>query len=140
MLKQLGLLWLLTLFTYANHVHWLGDYDKALEKAQQEHKPLLVLVVKKDAKLCNTILHKQFMNHCYIDTINNKMVAVMVTYGGKTSYPIEMYYTTVFPSLFFVDTQTEMFMSEPLYGEQISQKVLLQYFQPWMLKTKSQQH
>ena len=130
MLRQLCLLWLLTLFTYANHVHWLGDYDKALHQAFKEHKPLLVLVVKKDSKICNIILHTQFMNHSYIDTINEKFIAVMVTYEGRTSYPIEMYYTTVFPSLFFVDTQTETFMRKPMYGEQISQKVLLQYFQP----------
>jgi len=136
MLRQLCLLWLLTLSTYANHVHWLGDYDKALQLALKDHKPLLVLVVKKDSKLCKTILHKQFMNQSYIDTINEKFISVMVTYEGRTSYPIEMYYTTVFPSLFFVDTQTEMFMREPLYGEQISQKVLLQYFQPYLLKTK----
>ena len=130
MLRQLWLLWLFTLFTYANHVHWLGDYDNALQLAHTEHKPLLVLVVKKDSKLCNTILHKEFMNHCYIDTINEKFIAVMVTYEGRTSYPIEMYYTTVFPSLFFVDTENETFMREPIYGEKISQKVLLQYFQP----------
>ena len=138
MFRQLCLLWLLTLFTYANHVHWLGDYDKALQKAQKEHKPLLVLVVKKDVKLCNTILHRQFMHHRYIDTINNKMIAVIVTYEGQISYPIEMYYTTTFPTLFFVDTPTEMFMREPLYGEQISQQALLQYFQPSSAKTKSQ--
>jgi len=130
MFKQLCLLWLLTLFTYANHVHWLGDYDKALQQALKEHKPLLVLVVKKDVKLCNITLHKQFMHHSYIDTINEKFIAVMVTYEGRTSYPIEMYYTTVFPSLFFVDTKNETFMRKPMYGEQISQKVLLQYFQP----------
>ena len=124
MLKQLCLLWLLTLFTYANHVHWLGDYDKALQQALKDHKPLLVLVVKKDSKLCKSILHKQFMHHSYIDTINEKFISVMVTYEGRTSYPIEMYYTTVFPSLFFVDTQTEMFMREPLYGEQIKSDIL----------------
>ena len=124
MLRQLWLLWLLTLFIYANHVHWLGDYDKALQQALTEHKPLLVFVVKKKTKLCNTIVQQHFMNHPYIDTINAKMIAVMVTYEGKTSYPIEMYYTTTFPTLFFVDTQTEMFMSEPLYGEQISTATL----------------
>jgi len=136
MFRQLCLLWLLTLFTYANHVHWLGDYDKALQLALNEHKPLLVLVVKKDSKLCKTILQQQFMNHSYVDTINENFISVIVTYNERTSYPIEMYYTTEFPTLFFVDTQTEMFMREPLYGEQISQKVLLQYFQPYLLKTK----
>ena len=140
MLRQLILFWLLTLATYANHVHWMGDYDKALQLAHKENKPLVVLVVKKDSKMCNKILHQQFMNQPYIDTINDKMIAVMVTYEGKLSYPIEMYYTTVFPTLFLVDTKSEMFMREPLYGEQISQKSLLQYFQPYLSKTKSPQH
>ena len=140
MLRQLILCWLLTLTTYANHVHWMGNYDKALQLAHKEDKPLVVLVVKKDSKMCNKILHQQFMDHPYIDTINDTMIAVMVTYEGKLSYPIEMYYTTIFPTLFLVDTKTETFMKKPLYGEQISQKVLLQYFQPSVSTTKSPQH
>jgi hypothetical protein len=128
MLRQLGLLWLLTLFTYANHIHWLGDYDTALKLAQKESKPLLVLVIKHKDPLSNTIIKKHFMNHDYVDKINQKMIAVIVTYEGRSSYPIEMYYTRVFPTLFCVDTKTETFMREPLYGEQISHKVLLQYF------------
>ena len=124
MLRQLILCWLLTLATYANHVHWMGDYDKALQLAHKEDKPLVVLVVKKDSKMCNKILYQQFMNHPYIDTINDTMIAVMVTYEGKLSYPIEMYYTTVFPTLFLVDTKSEMFISEPLYGEEIKDNML----------------
>jgi len=124
MLRQLGLLWLLTLFTYANHVHWLGDYDTALKLAHKESKPLLVLVIKHKDLLSHTIIKKHFMNHDYVDKINQKMIAVIVTYEGRSSYPIEMYYTRVFPTLFFVNTQTETFMREPLYGEQIKSDVL----------------
>ncbi len=123
-LKYFLLLWLLPLWLLANHVHWLGDYNKALQLAHKEEKPLLVLVVKKDSKICNKILYQQFMNQPYIDTINKKMIAVMVTYEGKRSYPIEMYYTTIFPALFFVDTQTETFLHEPLYGEKIKNNML----------------
>ena len=68
------------------------------------------------------------MNHPYIDTINKKMIAVIVTYEGQLSYPVEMYYTTVFPTLFLVDTKTEMFMSEPLYGEGIEASTISQIF------------
>ena len=123
MLRQLGLLWLLTLFTYANHVHWLGDYDTALQLAHKESKPLLVLVIKHKDSLSHTIIKKHFMNHDYVDKINQKMIAVIVTYEGRSSYPIEMYYTCVFPTLFFVDTKTETFMREPLYGEQIKRDI-----------------
>ncbi len=123
-LKYFLLLWLLPLWLLANHVHWMGDYDKALQLAHKQNKPLVVLVVKKDSKMCNKILHQQFMNHPYIDTINNTMMAVIVTYEGKLSYPIEMYYTTIFPTLFFVDTKREIFMYEPLYGEGIENNIL----------------
>jgi len=124
MLRPLGLLWLLTFCTYANHVHWLGEYDTALQLAHKESKPLLVLVIKHKDPLSHTIVKEHFMNHDYVDKINQKMIAVIVTYEGRSSYPIEMYYTRVFPTLFFVDTKTEMFMREPLYGEQIKSDIL----------------
>jgi hypothetical protein len=33
-----------------------------------------------------------------------------------------MYYTTVFPTLFFVDAQRELFLEKPLYGDEINRK------------------
>jgi len=121
---KLLLLWLLPFIASANHVHWLGNYDTALQKAHQEHKMLLVLVVKKDSSLCNTIIKERFMDQTYIDQINQKTVPVIVTYEGVSNYPVELYYTTVFPALFFVDSKTEMFMKEPLHGNKITNKVL----------------
>ena len=139
-LKYLLLLWLLPFFVLADHVHWLGNYNTALQLAQIEHKPLLVLLVKKDDKTSTKIIQNSFMSQPYIHKINQKMVPVIVMYEGKASYPVEMYYTTIFPTLFLVDTRSETFMKEPLYGEQISQKALLQYFQPCLSKTGSPQH
>jgi hypothetical protein len=40
-------------------------------------------------------------------------------YEGRESYPIEMFYSRSFPTLFFVDSQTERFLSEPLCGKSI---------------------
>ena len=139
-LKYLLLLWLLPLFLLGNHVHWLGDYNTALELAKKEHKPLLVLLVKKSDKSSSKIIQNSFMNQSYIKRINQKTIPVIITYEGRVNYPIEMYYTTTFPTLFLVDTKTETFMKEPLYGNQILPKVLLQYFQPYLPKTKSLQH
>ena len=124
-LPKFILLWLLfPLVGFANHVQWLGDYDKALQKAHNEDKPLLVLVVKHKDPLSNKIIKDQFMNHAYVDVINQKMVPVIVTYEGRLSYPIEMYYTRVFPALFFVDSSREIFFREPLYGEEIEARIL----------------
>ena len=122
MLKQLLkylLLWLLPLFVSADFVNWLGNYDVAHQKALKEHKPLLVLVVKKNDPLSSQIIKNSFMNMSYVNVINKNMVPVIVTYEGALSYPIEMYYTTVFPTLFFVDSSKETFLREPLYGDEI---------------------
>jgi len=139
-LKCIFLLFLLPLLVSADHVHWLGDYSSALKLAQKEHKPLLVLLVKKSDISSSKIIQKSFMNRPYVKEINQKTIPVIVTYESRVSYPVEMYYTTVFPTLFLVDTKTETFMKEPLYGEQILSKSLLQYFQPCLSKTKLPQH
>ena len=117
-------LWLFPLILSANFVHWLGDYDTAHQKAIREHKPLMVLVVGKDPLPSNKIIHSVFMNKPYVEKINEKMVAVIVSYEGSKSYPVEMYYTTVFPTLFFVDSTKELFLREPLYGKEITPEIL----------------
>ncbi len=113
------ILWLLPLLVSANFVNWLGNYDAAHQKALKVHKPLLVLVIKKSDPLSSQIIKNTFMDQDYVDAINSKMVPVIVTYEGALSYPIEMYYTTVFPTLFFVDSGRETFLREPLYGMEI---------------------
>jgi len=135
-LRHLLILWLFPLLLFANHVHWLGDYDYALKLAKKEHKPLLVLVARKSDTSSSKIIQNSFMNQSYIEIINDKMVAVMVTYEGGLSYPVEMYYTTVFPAFFLVDAKREVFLKEPLYGKQILHKTLLHYFQSCLSKAK----
>jgi len=122
------ILWLLPLLLSANFVNWLGNYDLAHQKALKENKPLLVLVVKKNDPLSSKIIKNSFMNKKYVDVINNTMVPVIVTYEGILSYPIEMYYTTTFPALFFVDSSKEIFLREPLYGEDITKKAIEKMF------------
>jgi hypothetical protein len=121
------LLWLLPLFLHANFVNWLGNYDVAHQKALKENKPLLVLVVKKNDPLSSEIIKNSFMNKKYVDLINQSMVPVIVTYEGVLSYPVEMYYTTVFPTLFFVNSEKELLYKRPLYGKEISKKHIAKY-------------
>jgi len=65
---------------------------------------MMVLLVKKDCKCCNEV-----------DALNEKYVAVIVTYEGRLTYPIELFYSTTFPTLFFVDSKDESFLREPIY-------------------------
>jgi len=106
-MRTLLFLLLLMSFGNANHVSWLGNYDKALAKAKKEQKPMMVLLVKKECKRCNEVLIKYFTNRDYVDELNENYIAVMVTYEGKVSYPIELFYATTFPTLFFVSSEDE---------------------------------
>ena len=115
-------LFLLTLFVNADHIRWLGNYDKALQKAHKEHKPLMVLLVKKKCPSCNDVIKDVFMKQEYVKLLNQKFVSVIVTYEGRESYPIEMFYSRIFPTLFLVSSQTETFLAKPLYGESIRVK------------------
>jgi len=103
-MRTLLFLLLFVSFGNANHVSWLGDYDKALQIAHKEKKPMMVLLVKKDCKRCNEV-----------DALNEKYVAVIVTYEGRLTCPIELFYSTTFPTLFFVDSKDESFLREPIY-------------------------
>ena len=123
MVRVLFLL-LFPLLLFSNHLHWQGDYDKALHQAKKEKKPLLVLVVKADEPLCNEIIKNFFMNQPYIADFNQKSIAVMVRYEGSLSYPVELYYTTSFPTLFLVDSQHETFLHDPLYDQNITVEAL----------------
>jgi len=122
------LILVLPLVAFASHIHWLGRYDAALQKAVSEHKPLLVLVVKREDR-SNQIIQKALMNRSYIADLDHHFVSVIVTYEGEQSYPIEMYYTTVFPTLFFVDSSKELFLTKPLYGTEIQADTLAKILQ-----------
>jgi len=122
MIKMLFTLFFFTLAINADHVHWMGNYDKALQKAHKEHKALMVLLVKKECSFCNDVIKDSFMGREYVKHLNQKFVSVIVTYEGRESYPIEMFYSTSFPTLFFVSSQTETFLAKPLYGESIRVK------------------
>jgi len=103
----------------AEHVHWLGDYKKAHQKALREEKMLLVLVAEPNSPKTASLLKTVFMDRPYIDKINKRVVAVIVYSGSQSSYPVEMYYTRAFPTLFFVDPRQELFLAPPLYAQAI---------------------
>ena len=124
MRKILLIVWFFTIFINAEHIRWMGNYDKALQKAHKEHKPLMVLLVKKECPSCNDVIKDSFMGQEYVKLLNQKFVSVIVTYEGRESYPIELFYSTNFPTLFFVNSQTETFLAKPLYGEMIDENTI----------------
>jgi len=127
-MKKLLVLLLIISKIHSNSISWLGSYDKALEIAKKEHKPIMVLLVKKNSNRCNEIIVKYLMNHKYINKLNSKYISVIITFEGRLSYPIELFYSNIFPTLFFIDSKTENFLYPPLYDKEIKNLGLIQRF------------
>ena len=98
-----------------NNISWHGSYDKALEIAHKEKKNMMLFISSSKDSNSNEILRKYFMNQNYIDYLNKNFINVLISVEHKTSYPIELFYTTSFPSIFFVAYKDESFLTHPIY-------------------------
>jgi len=106
----------------AEHIAWQGDFDKAHKSALKENKLLMVLLLQKDDIRSKELISTAFTNKEYINLINAKFISVIVTKGQKGSYPIEMLYTSTYPTLFFLN-HNELFICKPLQGEITPQRL-----------------
>ena len=115
MYKILLILILLLSNLSSNNISWYNSYDKALEIAQKEKKNLMLFIVSTKDNNSREILKKYFQNQNYIEYLNTNFINVLITVEHKTSYPIELFYTTNFPSIFFVSYKDESFLTHPIY-------------------------
>ena len=68
--------------------------------AQQEKKNLMLFIASTKDDNSKEILKNYFQNQNYIEYLNTNFINVLITVEHKTSYPIELFYTTNFPSIF----------------------------------------
>lgn len=115
MYKIILLLILLLSNLSSNNISWYSSYDKALEIAQKEKKNMMLFIASSKDKNSNKILRKYFQNQEYINYLNTNFINVLITVEYKTSYPIELFYTRNFPSIFFVAYKDESFLTHPIY-------------------------
>jgi thioredoxin-related protein len=100
----------------ASHIKWNWDYEKALIKAKKENKSMMIVVRKDNCIECQKMFEITFKNQAYLEQINKEFICVIVTYENKNSYPIEMFYTLIFPAVFFINSKDESFSKLPLFG------------------------
>ncbi len=115
-MKQILVIFFIISITFADNVRWQGDYDKALQQAKEEKKVLMVLLVKDDCQECRDMIKDIFMDKPYIEKLNKNTVAVIINIDNKYSFPIEMYWSNRYPTLFFVNSSNEIFIDKPLYN------------------------
>lgn len=112
-MKNIVIILFMVISLFASQISWYGDYDKALNQARKEHKNLMVLLIRDNSKTAKSVLKRVFMNQAYIKQISKNFISVIVIYK-KSVYPIEMFYTTNFPRLFFVSSDDELFLDDSI--------------------------
>ena len=115
MFKILLILILLLSNLFSNNISWYHSYEKALITAQKEKKNLMLFIASTKSYNSNEILKQYFLNQDYVEYINKNFISVLITIEHKTSYPIELFYTTSFPSIFFASHKDESYLTHPIY-------------------------
>ena len=115
MFKILLILILLLSNLFSNNISWYHSYEKALITAQKEKKNLMLFIASTKSYNSNEILKQYFLNQDYVEYINKNFISVLITVEHKTSYPIELFYTTSFPSIFFASYKDESYLTHPIY-------------------------
>ncbi len=110
-------LFLLTTSLFASSsIKWHGDYTKALLSAKKQNKNIMLFLQEKDCAECKKMLKTTLYNQNYITKINDSYISIIVQREDKISYPIELFYTLTYPTVFFINTKDESFLTNPLYG------------------------
>ena len=113
-MKQIFIILFAISMVYANHIKWHGNYEKALKEAREQNKVLMVLLIKNNCQKCKDLVKDIFINKPYIYELNHNVISVIVNIDNKHSFPIEMYWSNEYPTLFFVNSQNEIFIHKPL--------------------------
>ncbi len=116
-MSKLFIIFLMVVSLYGSALQWYGDYDTALEKAKEQQKILMVLLINNDSKRSGEMVYKLFTDQPYIKKLKKEVVAVIVNNESKASYPREMYWTNRYPTLFFVNSKSEIFLLQPIYND-----------------------
>lgn len=76
----------------------------------------MLFLQEKDCSECKKMLKTTLYNQKYIKEINDSYISIIVQREDKISYPIELFYTLTYPTIFFINTEDESFLIKPIYG------------------------
>ena len=108
---------------YAQNLSWYFKYDEALITAQNENKELFILLVDNNQNSKN-LLNALNEDKKLIKSLNKRFINVLINVNYKTTYPIELYYTTKFPTIFIANAKLELVLNEPIYDIEVLKVIL----------------
>jgi len=101
---------------------WLATKDKvfyeifAIVLGAKVKKDIFLLILKKEDKKSLALFTDIFADVTISKLINKNFVPVIVFFENKDSYPLELFYTQNFPSIFLVSADDESYLKKPLMG------------------------
>jgi hypothetical protein len=81
-----------------------SDYAQAWQKAQQEKKMLVLVIVKKNCRWCHKLVDRTLSDPSVKEKLDASFVTVIV--DKDDTYP-KMFRENFFPSTFFIDYTTQ---------------------------------
>lgn len=102
---------------FCEHIKWQNDYETSLKTAKLQNKNILILILKKENPNYQKVFVDIFNDQKLSQHINKNFIPVVVFYENPNSYPIELFYTQIFPAIFFVSNEDESYLKEPLFGD-----------------------
>ena len=107
------MLWFLCLFTLtlmatdaqieAKLLGAENNFNSAMEKAKEEKKILLLLVVTDNCRWCQKMVHKTLRNNIVHEKLNNTIVLVL---DKNDEMPFE-FKSELYPSTYFINPETQ---------------------------------
>lgn len=115
-MKIFLVLFLMAIALFSEQIRWHNDFDKVLFKAKEEKKEIMLLVLKKECAECKEVFVEVFNDKEVQEKVNRKYIAVVAFFEHENSYPVELFYTQSFPTIFFVSSRDESYLQKPLRG------------------------
>lgn len=120
MLKSIFVLLFSSIILFGSDIKWEKDIVAAVERANQEHKPLMVVVTKQGCRWCEVLKDNTLKDPKVISAVNQGFVA----YEGvvdEGTVPNSLM-TSGTPATWFIKGKTPMF--EPIMGAVDSENFL----------------
>ena len=113
-------LWIICFLGVSAGERWYGDYRRAREAALQERKALAVYLVPPEDLRKAPLLQTLRKNPVLKQRFFKAFVPVILAAKFRSRYPIELYYSSVLPALFFMDPTREVPLTSPLWGPSVA--------------------
>jgi len=110
--------------SFANNIKWYANYNKALKIAKKQNKNIMIFLINNNSKENKKMFINTFSNPRVIGKLNKNYISIILKFNSKRSYPIEMFYTNIFPSIFIISYIDESFLI-PIINAYINKDKLL---------------